>query len=494
VSFASFAGSDVDAVVQRFAGSKRVTLIVGAGASMEVLLPSWRELLRRLLQTVAADDAALTTAEAEAEWVDLTLNAEDLLAAGAVVEVMAADELDELLPEQLYAPDGPNSFEPGPIAHQVAYLRTTFSDGLTILTTNYDDLIERALLARGVAKKNVKSYVRRKKKLPTGAVPVTHLHGFAGRDGDPKGLVLTEEHYHRMQRGRSWQEKYVTDCLENTLCLFIGTSLTDPNLIRYLYGYKHPAQKHAAIFVRQAESDDAQPEVRAMRERAICERWARCGVEAVIVDHFGDAAQLVYEIGYRRTDESGYQPVTVRAKTALNRIGSVLLDLDGTPDEFAARQVVLSGWLRRTLTATLKAVLGGSAPAGERFALALWLLSEDGTTLTGWAHSDRAHQDPSTIEAVPIRASSEWVAVRAICQGVRVESDQDREISRWKFIRGLPLVLDSPSRIPIGCLTITSTQPSSKSVLATMTAGQKAALHQGLVESILPVLLSAATS
>jgi SIR2-like protein len=142
-----------------------------------------------------------------------TLQREDLLAAGAVVEVMARESLDTLLPEQLFGPDGAASYEPGPIAHQVAYLRTFMGERMTMLTTNYDDLIERALMARGIAKKHIKSYVRRRSALPAGAVPVTHLHGFAGRDADPKAIVLTEEQYHRMQRGSSWQEQYVTERL-----------------------------------------------------------------------------------------------------------------------------------------------------------------------------------------------------------------------------------------------------------------------------------------
>lgn len=122
-------------------------------------------------------------------------------------------------------------------------------------------------------------------------------------------------------------------------------------------------------------------------------------------------------------------------------------------------------------------------------ALALWLLSEDGRTIAGWAHSDRAHQDPSTIESVPIRPDSTWVAVRAVCQGVRFELDRESDISRWRFIRALPLVLDEPTRLPIGCLTIASTRSrAEQSALATMFSEAKTILHQGLVEAIQPQL------
>jgi len=484
VSFASLDAPAVDGLIDRFAAASQVTLIVGAGGSMDALLPSWPALVERLLRRVADDHPGLTTEEARGAWIKRTLGQDDLLGACAVVEVMTSDDLDTLLPDELFRPGGPTAFEPGPIAHQVAYLRECYRERLTILTTNYDDLIERALLARSWAKKDIKSYVRRRTP-PENAVAVTHLHGYAGRAADPKQIVLTEEHYHRMQRGTSWQEAYVTERLENSLCLFVGTSLTDPNLIRYLYGYKQsPARRHAAVFVRQADLEGAADEVRAVREEAVAKRWARCGVEAIFADHFGDGAQLLYEVGLKRRERDGYERVGTRAAVAIRRIGERALLVDREDHEFAERQIALSRWLRETLRLTLRSALGNDPPPDEKLALALWLLSEDGKTLTGWAHSDRAHQDPATIEAVPIMPSSTWVAVRTVCQGVRVELDRASEVSRWRFVRGLPLFVEKPSRLPIGCLTLSSTKPSAESTLATMPQAAKAALHRGLVEAI----------
>jgi hypothetical protein len=489
MSFASLNSPQVDDLVLRFAESPALTLIVGAGASMEASLPSWRELIERLLRRVAATNPKLTGAKTRNRWTDSTLEREDLLAAGAIVEVLAQDELDTLLPDELYAPEGASAFEPGPIAHQVAYLRQCFGARMSLLTTNYDDLIERALLAAGYSKRDVRSHVRRA-RVPASAVAVTHLHGFAGRNRPAKRLVLTEEQYQRMQRRTSWQERCVTAQLERTLCLFVGTSLTDPNLIRYLYGYKQPGSRpHAAIFVRQ--SDAAGPEedeVLAAREDAVARRWARRGVEAVFVDHFADAAQLVYEIGWARKVGKAYEPAPVRARRALSRIERLALLSDAGEPEFAQRQVELSEWLRQTLKVTLASAVGGSPHVGEPIALALWLLSEDGRRLTGWAHSDRAHQDPTTIESVPLRADSTWVAARAVCQGVRVDHDRRSEVSRWRFIRALPIVIDAPTRLPVGCLTIASTRPRAHSVLARMSSEAQAVFHRGLIESIRPEL------
>jgi hypothetical protein len=112
--------------------------------------------------------------------------------------------------------------------------------------------------------------------------------------------------------------------------------------------------------------------------------------------------------------------------------------------------------------------------------------------LRAWAHSDRAHQDPTTIEAVPIRSESPWVAVRAVCQGVRVERERESEISRWRFVRGLPLIIDKPSRLPIGCLTVASTHTRAHSVLGTASPRALWELHRSLIDAIGPRIASIA--
>jgi hypothetical protein len=486
MSFASLNSPQIEQLVTSFAESRALTVITGAGASMEASLPSWPTLIERLLERVAADDPLLADPVARGEWVAKTLAQEDLLAAGAIVEVLADDDLATLLPQALYAGEDPATFEPGPIAHQVANVRRCFGESATLLTTNYDDLIERALLANGFSKRDVRAYVQ-SRAVKTPVIPVTHLHGLAGREGAPKKLVLSEEQYHRMQRGSSWQERCMTKHLQSSSCLFVGTSLTDPNLIRYLYGYKQSsARTHAAIFVRQGETDGASAEVGAARERAAAKRWGRCGVQAIFVDHFADAAQLLYEIAHRHETGGGYTPIGVRAERALRRIADVALR-DGAPqEEFAERQVALSRWLRDTLRVTLATALGTEPPETEPLAIALWLLSPDGRRITGWAHSDRAHQDPTTIESVPVRSESTWAAVRAVCQGVQVERETESDVSRWRFVRALPLVLADPSRIPIGAVTIASARPREQSILTQMSAESKTILHRGLRSALLP--------
>ncbi len=93
---------------------------------------------------------------------------------------------------------------------------------------------------------------------------------------------------------------------------------------------------------------------------------------------------------------------------------------------------------------------------------------------------------------MPIHPDSSWVAVRAVCKGVRVELDRDSEISRWRFIRALPLILDQPTRLPIGCLTIASTASSGRSVLVGTPQHTIWALQRSVIDTIKAELQSVA--
>jgi hypothetical protein len=84
--------------------------------------------------------------------------------------------------------------------------------------------------------------------------------------------------------------------------------------------------------------------------------------------------------------------------------------------------------------------------------------------------SDRIHVDASTITGIPLAWGSEWVAVEAITQGSVVEWDPQTYASRWRSVRGIPLVwtgLEQRERILVGAVTLTSTQPHGSSIFDT---------------------------
>jgi hypothetical protein len=109
----------------------------------------------------------------------------------------------------------------------------------------------------------------------------------------------------------------------------------------------------------------------------------------------------------------------------------------------------------------------GTDPTDTVLGLGLWGLDYDHRDVTLWASSDRIHVDRSTVTGIPLSWGSEWVAVEAITQGSVVEWDPETYASRWRSVRGIPLVRtrsQQRERILVGAATLTTTHTSGNSI------------------------------
>jgi hypothetical protein len=485
MTFAALKSAPVVRARERLASAERLTLVAGAGVSRNAGLPDWSELVARLLRRTAEHRSNFDE-DAEQLWIAETLQREQFLGAAAVVAALRTPEmLETWIEQEVYAGRGPAAWAPGPIALEIAHLVKAFERRPTILTLNYDDLIEQAIADR--LNDNVRT-------IASGDDPVrgedelcvTHLHGYTGRDGMSGPLVISEDQYARMQREESWQERAMIEALENSACMFLGTSLNDPNLIRYLYGQeiRDPAP-HVALFVRQTADNERARKVRRFREEAVVERWKRCGVTAVFVDHYADVAQFVHEVARQRELGGDYRPVEARASTWIREVERTVLA--NTDDEgFRASQQRLSAFMREALEEAVRAAEeAGADLSDETLAVAVWLASDDGNALINWVTSDRAYQQTATITPIPIDDGPRWVAIDTFMRGVLVEDERDIYASRWKYIRGLPLRIDVDplGGVLVGALTVTSTKTRDESALDSMHDQVKAAFNSVLLEA-----------
>lgn len=491
MTFSVFDQTQVADLIERAGAAQRVTLVVGAGASVDAGLPSWEVLLDRLLHRAAVYSSLVGAAdEAElSEWVEQTLRAESNLGAGAVVEALAGDELASWLREELYRPKTADDYLPGPIARQVAYLRSVIGDRLTIHTTNYDDLVEEALRERDDIDAPVHSYTGPGTELEEAHVAVRHLHGYVGRDETRGELVLSERAYHQMQQGAAWQQAAVGADLLNSFCLFVGSSLADPNLLRYLYAYTG-TRRHSAVFVRQAEPPELSLAVRQARERATIARYARVNVDVVFVDHFADVAQLLHEIALRSEQAGGYRPLGERMREWIARVEDrVMMSTD--QESFLNSQGVLNEALRTTLARAVETAEEVTGRAwGETLQLALWLVDESGHRLTNWAVTDRLHWDPRTVTPVPVDSRSRWVAVQALCRGASFGAELKTYASRWRYVLGLPLTVETSGHglLPVGCVTVASMEGRERTILHELEDDVEAEFNRTVAESVLGLL------
>jgi len=104
-----------------------------------------------------------------------------------------------------------------------------------IITYNFDNLLEQRLDADNISY-NVIS--RENDMAFSDQLSIFHVHGYVPKDADDKGyseIVFSEDDYHKMYLNYyHWSNLAQINYFRDFTCLFIGCSLSDPNLRRLL--------------------------------------------------------------------------------------------------------------------------------------------------------------------------------------------------------------------------------------------------------------------
>lgn len=211
-----------------------ITLFLGAGVSLGAGLPSWTKLLENLLEENR--DKFLNRRDFPAIEVtsfNSTIIAARLLLSNFSVEKEAeiANKLKNALYRDYKKTEKNNLIEV--IAQSCNFDKKTGQRKVTsIITTNYDDLVEQELAKQGI------DYfqVFKEGKYEGSKLPVIHVHGCLNYENlNPIMPVLSEKAYHELyKKNYDWSNIEILHALYRHTCIFIGCSMSDPNLRRLL--------------------------------------------------------------------------------------------------------------------------------------------------------------------------------------------------------------------------------------------------------------------
>ncbi|HEX5853472.1 MAG TPA: SIR2 family protein [Solirubrobacteraceae bacterium] len=521
MTFASFRDPHVQRALDKLAASDHLAVYVGAGIAAEAGLPNWSLLVRRLLTHASRITQNFQDEDDRRDWVDRTIRTELAAGAAGIAETMLERDLAKALYRELYRPAGahqpeskplpPASFAPGRTSHAVAALRLA-CDGdperqspTKLLTTNYDDLLERALRARrSIDPERVISVcwpaASARGKPAAQPIKVHHLHGLlAGRR--PGGeITLTDRSFFRTGGAQGARDIDVEYILAHNTCLFLGTSLSDPNIARYLYRAAEQSRsatrsepprspsrrsnlRHVAVFTHRPADP---PAVRQVREEITRARLADALTDVVFLEHYADVAQFVYEVR-NHIVEDNYDSPDKRARALLRRVLREVIHSRNSIKFYKAQPKLSDG-----LGKILRAVTGaldeetGTRLAGEKLAITLWLLDDSGRTLTPWVGSDRILRDPSMQRGVDVEPGSRWLSVRAVCEGGFLGESGRPERSRWSYLVGFPLLMSDgrKGRLPIGAVTVATVTESDDTWLSGLDAHGKLFLCKALNDAV----------
>jgi hypothetical protein len=257
---------DRDATVQlaRSLQNNKLVLVLGAGVSMGFGLPDWPTLLQKLMITTIEQEPEVSTALSK---LFSAVFAPSSVMAGRYLQKFYEDKEESfeaavrrVLYESLDIEAASALMEE--IVHLcVAPGRSPTLD--SIITYNFDDLLEQRLDMLDVKPPYMAIY---SDGMHAGnRLPIYHVHGYLPSEGEidlKNRITLGESVYHKQYTDiYSWNNIVQINKFTDFDCLFIGTSLTDPNIRRLLdVAYRQRGQRDEFhyVFKKRVRREDVQ--------------------------------------------------------------------------------------------------------------------------------------------------------------------------------------------------------------------------------------------
>lgn len=283
----------------------RLTLVCGAGVSIGAGIPSWNQLLLRLLESMMfriSQDHSISLENVDPMEFQKRYGPSALVVGKYLKSNLGNDFMTELR-DALYS-ENPTSCD---IIEAIAELARPQRDGRpldSIVTFNFDGLIEESL-----AKNNIRHKPIHEEGMRDGPneMPVYHVHGYLPRKGRIKkdaDVVFSEDAYHsQFIDPFSWSNLTQLNKLNQNTCLFLGLSLTDPNMRRLLdvANRKNPSRKLNHYIIKKVPSfsgkNDTVDDLALLLEEQDANEL---GLNVVWIDDFAEIAPLLKRIGENR--------------------------------------------------------------------------------------------------------------------------------------------------------------------------------------------------
>ncbi len=221
--------------------SQDMVLFLGAGVSIDGGIPLWSTLIKTLhvyMLNRLTEDKGLSIRQKEMIN-ELAANNEmesPLMQMRYIKAAFSDEEYYELVRSALYGQEINLNTDLLNAIAKICTPQRTYCGIKSVVTYNFDDLLEMKL-----SEKEIKYHVisDERERQSVDKLNVYHVHGYLPSDisqiSDEPNLVFSEEDYHRVYRDSySWSNLVQLSALRDNICLFIGCSLSDPNLRRLL--------------------------------------------------------------------------------------------------------------------------------------------------------------------------------------------------------------------------------------------------------------------
>lgn len=287
-----------------------LTLFCGAGTSYDAGIPTWNTLLKSLLRAVYSENKDVPDIDTKlANLFQKRINVSPLILA-QYLKTLLGKKFTSTVRDTLYQECTDRSKIVDAIA-ELSRQKRNRKPLRSIITFNFDDLIEEKLTKEKIDFKTIFTEGERFKEEE---LPIYHPHGFLPRKKTLTSkyeIVFSEETYHsQFIDPFSWSNLIQLNHLNNSICLFIGISLTDPNMRRLLdvsIRKNGKGEKNHYIIKKRYAIEDLYPENETVKVKDqkvipvienIEEQDANnLGFNVIWINDFKEIAPILLEIG-----------------------------------------------------------------------------------------------------------------------------------------------------------------------------------------------------
>lgn len=217
---------------------EKLVLVLGAGVSMTFGLPSWEILLQKLMVTTLEKEK--NASSVLSKLFAKIFNPSPLIAGRYLQkyfeanELLFEDEVRKILYQEI------ERTTTSPLMDEI--VRYCIAPGKSpnlnsIITYNFDDILEQSI-TKSSLDLPFKPIYGKGMDVDPGELPIYHVHGYLpekGKLSEANQITFGENIYHKQYTDiYSWNNIVQINKFRENNCLFIGTSLTDPNTRRLL--------------------------------------------------------------------------------------------------------------------------------------------------------------------------------------------------------------------------------------------------------------------
>jgi SIR2-like domain len=318
------------------------------------------------------------------------------------------------------------------------------------------------------------------------SISVTHIYGRVDSADTPLVIgecdLFAEYGADLMSREMlsAWRNKHLSSKLRESICIFVGSTLTDPDVLEHLAQTKHRRPRYALLLrpnttvdlergiptsKQSRDSTPVGPLDHFLLRELVARRFLHLGVVPIITEHPHQIPQFLQEVALRVLQGDSYQTYGSRANLWWGYWCEPFGYKRPGGDPGPRSEDLQIHWHKKPLATAMRRLVAafraipGPTIKNERTILEVWVRNPHKRDLVLLARSDSQWLDAATAHHASLRGQdSGYIAQKTFQRGDAWSGELPDVRGQWRYGWSIPLVLHKEPwyHLPVGVVNVLS--------------------------------------